>query len=44
VLVGLIQGYVIQRVLTGRVDRDVYLAGIGSLMCGYGARDAHEAS
>jgi AcrR family transcriptional regulator len=44
VLVGLIQGYVIQRVLNGRVDRDVYLAGIQGLIGGYGARDAHEAT
>jgi AcrR family transcriptional regulator len=44
VLVGLVQGYVIQRVLAGRVERDTYLAGIGALIGRYGARDAHEAS
>jgi AcrR family transcriptional regulator len=43
VIVGLVQGYVIQRVLTGRVDRDVYLAGIEALIGRYGAGDAHEA-
>ncbi|WP_433208012.1 TetR/AcrR family transcriptional regulator [Dactylosporangium sp. CS-047395] len=42
-MVGLVQGYVIQRVLAGRVDKEVYLSGIRSLIGGYGARDAHEA-
>ncbi|WP_432975859.1 TetR/AcrR family transcriptional regulator [Dactylosporangium sp. CA-233914] len=44
VVVGLVQGYVIQRVLAGRVDRDTYLAGIEGLIGRYDARDAHEAS
>jgi len=37
VIVGLVQGYVIQRVLTGRVDREVYLAGIEALIARPGA-------
>ncbi|WP_432828380.1 TetR/AcrR family transcriptional regulator [Dactylosporangium sp. CA-092794] len=44
VLVGLIQGYIIQQVLLARVDRRTYLTGIQALIDRYGARDAHEAS
>ncbi|MFI5912816.1 TetR/AcrR family transcriptional regulator [Dactylosporangium sp. NPDC051541] len=43
VMVGLVQGYIIQRVLAGRVDREVYLKGLGALMGRYGAEGAHEA-
>ncbi|MFB9409632.1 TetR/AcrR family transcriptional regulator [Dactylosporangium matsuzakiense] len=43
VMVGLVQGYIIQRVLAGRVDREVYLKGLGALMSRYGAEGAHEA-
>jgi AcrR family transcriptional regulator len=37
VMLGLIQGYVLQRVLMGKVDREGYLAGIAALTAGYGA-------
>ncbi|WP_433078414.1 TetR/AcrR family transcriptional regulator [Dactylosporangium sp. CA-052675] len=43
VVMGLVQGYVIQHVLAGSVDNATYLHGIRSLIGGYGARDAHEA-
>lgn len=36
---GLIQGYILQRVLIGRVDREMYLAGVGALL-GAGAGTA----
>lgn len=29
---GLIQGYILQRVLVGRVDREMYLTGVGALL------------
>ncbi|GAA2361213.1 TetR/AcrR family transcriptional regulator [Dactylosporangium salmoneum] len=32
VMVGLVQGYIIQRVLVGRVDREVFLAGLDALI------------
>ena len=36
VILGLVQGYVLQRVLMGTVDREGYLAGIDALTAGYG--------
>ncbi|MEV6932223.1 TetR/AcrR family transcriptional regulator [Dactylosporangium sp. NPDC051485] len=32
VVIGLVQGYIIQRVLVGRVDRDTFLAGLDALI------------
>jgi AcrR family transcriptional regulator len=43
VIMGLVQGYIIQHVLAGRVERETYLAGISALTGRYGAGDAHEA-
>jgi AcrR family transcriptional regulator len=40
---GLIQGYIVQRLLVGQLDRATYLAGIAALIDRYGAQGAHEA-